>query len=95
MTPSRTRSSISNLSDVEPITLLTLVDDKFGDIFAECVADGMATVLAPNDDLAGGADETTCTFTRQLDEEPGTTHINMVTVTGDDDEILNTAEGPR
>jgi uncharacterized repeat protein (TIGR01451 family)/LPXTG-motif cell wall-anchored protein len=85
--------TISNVKDVEPITLLTLVDDKFGDIFDECVTNGMATELAPNDGAPGGDDETTCVFTRELNESPGTTHVNTVTVTAADDEILNNPEG--
>ena len=79
---------ISNLSDVESITLLTLTDDKFGDIYADCVLGGMATELAPNDGVPGGDDETTCTITRVLSETPGTTHVNVATVTAADDEII-------
>jgi hypothetical protein len=38
---------ITNLSTVEPVTLLTLLDDRFGDLFPECEQFGMATTLAP------------------------------------------------
>ena len=81
--------TISNVKDVEPIRVLTLNDDTFGEIFDECVdTGGMATLLAPNDHLPGGADETTCTIERVLTETPGTTHVNTATVTAADDEII-------
>jgi hypothetical protein len=72
---------ITNLSTVEEVALLTLVDDRFGDLFPECQQFGMATTLAP------GA-STTCAFTRVLDEAPDTTHTNVVAVTAADDETL-------
>ncbi len=56
---------VTNLSTVEPLTLKTLTDDKFGNIFAECTTTGgMGTVLAANDGQPGGADQTTCTLSR-------------------------------
>jgi uncharacterized repeat protein (TIGR01451 family)/LPXTG-motif cell wall-anchored protein len=77
---------ISNLSDAEPLTLLTLNDDKFGDIFAECGLTGV--VLAANNHAPGGPDEKTCEINRTITQAPGTTHTNVVTVTGADDETL-------
>ena len=47
--------TITNLSTAEPVTLLTLVDDRFGNLFAECEGFGMATTLGP-------AASTTCEF---------------------------------
>ena len=73
--------AITNLSPVEPVMLLTLVDDRFGNVFVECVGLGMATTLDPNA-------STTCEFTRVLDEAPGTTHTNIATVSAADDETL-------
>ena len=72
---------ITNLSTVEEVALLTLVDDRFGDLLPECEQFGMATTLAP------GA-STTCEFGRVLDEAPDTTHTNVVTVSAADDETL-------
>ena len=72
---------ITNLSTVEAVALLTLVDDRFGDLFAECEQFGMATILAP------GA-STTCEFERVLDEAPDTAHTNVVAVSAADDETL-------
>ena len=72
---------ITNLSTVEPVTVLTLDDDRFGNILAECEGFGMATTLGP------GA-STSCQFERVLDEAPGTTHTNIVTVSAADDETL-------
>ena len=73
--------TITNLSTVEPVTLLTLVDDRFGNLFAECEGLGMATIVAPSA-------STTCEFRRVLDEVPDTTHTNIVTVSAADDETL-------
>ena len=38
---------ITNLSTVEPVTVLTLVDDRFGNLLPTCEAFGMATTLGP------------------------------------------------
>ncbi len=72
---------ITNLSTVEPVTLLTIVDDRFGDVLPECDQFGTARTLA------SGA-STTCEFERVLDEPPDSTHTNVVTVSAADDETL-------
>jgi uncharacterized repeat protein (TIGR01451 family)/LPXTG-motif cell wall-anchored protein len=83
---------ISNLSTVEDLTLLTLVDDKFGDLTAECEIAGV--VLTPNNGVAGGTDETTCTIVRAVNGTSGTDHVNVATISGADDELLEELENP-
>ena len=81
---------ITNPGTTEAITLLSLIDDKFGDLTAECF-NGATVVLQPNDGVAGeGADQFTCSVVRAPagDGVDVTSHINVATVTAADDEIL-------
>ncbi|MEO1056175.1 MAG: hypothetical protein AAFY28_04595, partial [Actinomycetota bacterium] len=89
---------ISNPSEIEPLTLVQLTDDKFGDITTECGLDGLAITLDPNDNAAGGDDEYTCDITRApqpgLGDDPSDfDHINVATITAGDDEIINSQGG--
>jgi uncharacterized repeat protein (TIGR01451 family) len=81
------RFVITNTSAHEQLTLLSLVDDTFGNIFAECVANGMDTTLDVGQ-------STTCEITRVLQQLPGSTHVNVATVTGGDDEVLGGLADP-
>ncbi|HEY70668.1 MAG TPA: hypothetical protein G4O08_08810 [Anaerolineae bacterium] len=68
--------TVTNTHETIPLTLDTLVDDAFGDL------DGQGTCVLPQtiDPLA----DYTCTITKWLAQEAGTSHTNTVTATGTD-----------
>lgn len=67
--------TIQNLT-AEPLRLTSLVDDKFGDLTAEC----KLPVDLP------GLGQFTCLITRSLTGNAPDVHVNTVTATGQDDE---------
>jgi uncharacterized repeat protein (TIGR01451 family) len=69
---------VTNSSAVDPIAITSLVDDKFGDLTAECGIPGAKWNLAP---LASA----TCTITRSVSGSPSSPHTNTVTATGRDE----------
>lgn len=71
--------AVSNLSG-EPITLNSLVDDRFGDISAEC---GLPVSLAVSGEAG---DSFTCTINRFISGDYPGSHVNVVTATATDDE---------
>ena len=85
-TVSETGGSVTYLvfvdnKSVEPVTLTTLVDDKFGNL------DGAGTCKLPVVMPVGGS--YSCTFTKTMSGPAGSTHTNVVTGTaydGDQDE---------
>ncbi|MDX2379693.1 MAG: hypothetical protein QNM02_08035, partial [Acidimicrobiia bacterium] len=88
---------IFNRSTVENILVQSLVDDVFGDLTAECGFD-TPTWLTPDDgNDASGTDQTTCTIQRTpVTTPPGLPdydHINTVTVSAADDEIIRSQGG--
>jgi uncharacterized repeat protein (TIGR01451 family) len=69
---------VKNTSAVDTVTIDTIEDNQFGDITADCDTN-LPTDLAPGETL-------TCEFTETLSGNPGTTHTNVVTATGTDDD---------
>jgi uncharacterized repeat protein (TIGR01451 family) len=69
---------VTNTSSIDPITITSLVDDKFGNLNADCGIPGAKWELAP---LA----QATCTFTRSVSGTQSTPHTDTVTATGVDD----------
>ena len=82
--------TVFNRSTIEPLKVLTLTDDKFGDLAGVADCDLAARPwLTPNDgNDAAGTDQFTCTISRQPAGGPAADHVNVVTVTAADDEIL-------
>jgi uncharacterized repeat protein (TIGR01451 family) len=69
---------VTNTSAIDPVTITSLVDDKFGDLAAECGIPGAKWNLAP---LASA----TCTITRSVSGNASSPHMNTVTATGHDE----------
>jgi uncharacterized repeat protein (TIGR01451 family) len=69
---------VTNGSEIEVLSLTSLVDDKFGDL------DGKGTCDVPQQIAVGGS--YTCTFTEHVSGNAGRTHVNTVTATGSDDD---------
>jgi uncharacterized repeat protein (TIGR01451 family) len=69
---------VTNTSSADTVFIQQVVDDRFGDVSSSCAASLPAT-LTPNATL-------TCTFTRFIQGNAGTTHINTVMASGYDDE---------
>jgi uncharacterized repeat protein (TIGR01451 family) len=69
---------VTNASSVDPIAITSLVDDRFGDITAECGIPGAKWQLAP---LAAA----TCSITRPVSGNAGSSHTNTVTASGRDE----------
>ncbi|MFZ5848746.1 MAG: DUF7507 domain-containing protein [Actinomycetota bacterium] len=77
--------SVENKS-VEPVTLRTLVDDKFGDLLDDAGNDKVSDSTCVDDTVIGVGEAYTCTFTGQVTGDAGFTHTNVVTATAEDDE---------
>ncbi len=69
---------VTNASAVDPIRITSLVDDKFGDLSAECGIPGAKWNLAP---LASAP----CVITRSVTGSTSSPHTNTVTATGQDE----------
>lgn len=69
---------VTNDSEIDVLTLTSLVDDMFGNL------DGKGTCDVPQSIALGGS--YTCTFTEHVSGNAGSTHVNTVTATGSDDD---------
>ena len=69
---------VTNTSSIDPITITSLVDDKFGNLNADCGVPGAKWALAP---LA----QASCTFTRSVSGTQASPHTDTVTATGHDE----------
>jgi uncharacterized repeat protein (TIGR01451 family) len=69
---------VTNTSSIDPIRITSLVDDKFGNLTAECGIPGAKWDLAP---LASAP----CTVTRSVSGSVSSPHTNTVTATGHDE----------
>ncbi|MEM7111463.1 MAG: hypothetical protein AAF614_03465 [Chloroflexota bacterium] len=70
--------TVENTSEVDEVTIESVVDDLFGNLNSSCLSGGAVT-------LAVG-EKLTCTFTEFVGGAAGDTHINTVTVSGTDDD---------
>ena len=96
----RYRVTVSNPSTTSPVTITTLVDDRFGNLLTR-PGDNTCDDLA-GDVLAAG-ESTTCSFVAPVTNATPTTHTNVVTVTGgprglhvtdDDDAVVEITPRP-
>ena len=71
---------VQNTSDVDMVSISSLLDDKFGNLNGKGTCDVMPAVV-----LAPGA-EYTCMFTGAVSGSGGTSHVNTVTASGEDDD---------
>jgi uncharacterized repeat protein (TIGR01451 family) len=78
---------VKNTSEVDSVTIDKVDDNVYGDLAGRGTCGALiGKVLQPNDHTAGGPDETTCSFTASVTGPGGSTHTDVVTVTGHDDE---------
>ncbi|MGH3080721.1 MAG: DUF11 domain-containing protein, partial [Gaiellaceae bacterium] len=78
---------VKNTSEVDAVTIDKLDDNVFGDLAGKGTCDALiGKVLQPKDHAAGGPDEASCSFTAQVTGPGGSTHTDVVTVTGHDDD---------
>jgi uncharacterized repeat protein (TIGR01451 family) len=78
---------VKNTSAADSLTIDTIVDSIYGDLAAKGTCGTLiGKVLQPDNHAAGGPDEATCTFTGAVTGSAGSTHTNVVTVTGHDDD---------
>jgi uncharacterized repeat protein (TIGR01451 family) len=78
---------VRNTSAVDAVTIDSLVDDVYGDLKAKGTCGALiGKVLQPDDHAAGGPDEASCTFTGSVTGPGGSSHKDVVTVTGHDDD---------
>ena len=75
----------NNSVSTDPLTITSINDDMFGDLLAEAEADWVTAGNAAPIVLASG-DSFTFDITRNLTLNVGETHVNVVTVVGEDDE---------
>ena len=79
--------AVKNTSAADAITIDTVVDSIYGDLATRGTCGTLiGKVLQPDDHAAGGPDEATCTFIGPVSGTAGSTHINVATVTGHDDD---------
>ncbi|GAB2729520.1 DUF7507 domain-containing protein [Nocardioides pakistanensis] len=71
---------------VEQVTLVSLVDDKFGDLLDDAGNDKVSDSTCVDDTVIGVGDTYTCTFIGQVTGDAGYKHTNVVTATAEDDE---------
>ncbi|MEZ4556258.1 MAG: hypothetical protein R2854_07355, partial [Caldilineaceae bacterium] len=69
---------VRNTSAVDSVTVQTVIDDKLGDLSGQC-ASALPAVLAPGQTL-------TCSVTQFLAGDFNTSHVNVATATGVDDD---------
>ena len=78
---------VRNTSAVDAVTVDKLVDNVYGDLAAKGSCGSLiGKVLQPDDHAAGGPDQATCTFVGAVTGSAGSTHTDIVTVTGHDDD---------
>src|SRR5215204_5117417 len=78
---------VRNTSAVDTVTIDGLVDNVYGNLAAKGSCGSLiGKVLQPDDRAAGGPDQATCTFTGAVTGSAGSTHTDVVTVTGHDDD---------
>ena len=78
---------IKNTSAADAVTIDTVVDSIYGNLATKGTCDTLiGKVLQRDDHAASGSDEATCTFTGLVTGSAGSTHTNVVTVTGHDDD---------
>ena len=79
--------AVKNTSAVDAVTLDTVVDSIYGDLAAKGTCGALiGKILQPDNHAAGGPDEAQCTFTGPVTGSAGSTHTNVATVTGHDDD---------
>ena len=69
----------------EPLKITQFVDDKF-DLATKCPGIVGLTLAKDDGNDASGLDQVTCNFAVGLSGNAGSTHTNVVNVTGEDDE---------
>jgi uncharacterized repeat protein (TIGR01451 family) len=78
---------VRNTSTVDAVTIDKLVDNVYGDLAAKGTCGSLiGKVLQPDDHAAGGPDQASCTFTGAVTGSAGSSHTDVVTVTGHDDD---------
>ena len=78
---------VKNTSAVDAVTIDELDDNVYGDLAGKGSCGALiGKVLQPDDHAVGGHDEATCSFTGSVTGGGGSTHTDVVTVTGHDDE---------
>ncbi len=78
---------VRNTSAVDAVTIDTLVDNVYGSLAAKGTCGSLiGKVLQPDDHAPGGPDQATCTFTGAVTGSAGSTHTDVVTATGHDDD---------
>jgi uncharacterized repeat protein (TIGR01451 family) len=78
---------VKNTSAVDAVTIDKLDDNIYGDLAVQGTCGALiGKVLQPDDHAGGGPDEATCAFTAAVTGPGGSTHTDVVTVTGHDDD---------
>jgi uncharacterized repeat protein (TIGR01451 family) len=78
---------VRNSSAVDAVTIDSLVDNIYGDLKGKGSCGTLiGKVLQPDDHAAGGPDEATCSFIGSVTGPGGSSHTDVVTVTGHDDD---------
>jgi uncharacterized repeat protein (TIGR01451 family) len=78
---------VRNTSAVDAVTVDTLVDNVYGDLNGKGNCGALiGKVLQPDDHASGGPDEASCSFTGAVTGPGGSSHTDVVTVTGHDDD---------
>ena len=78
---------VKNTSEVDAVTIDKLEDNVYVNLPGRGTCGALiGKVLQPNDYAAGGPDEASCTFTESVTGPGGSTHTDVVTVTGHDDD---------
>jgi uncharacterized repeat protein (TIGR01451 family) len=79
--------AVKNPSEVDAVTIDKVDDNVYGDLAGKGTCGALiGKVLQPNDHAAGGPDESSCSFTESVTGPGGSTHTDVVTVTGHDDD---------
>jgi uncharacterized repeat protein (TIGR01451 family) len=78
---------VRNTSQADAVTIDKLIDNVYGDLAGNgtCVA-LIGKVLQPDNHAPGGPDEASCAFTGPVTGSGGSTHTDVVTVDGHDDD---------
>jgi uncharacterized repeat protein (TIGR01451 family) len=78
---------VKNTSAVDSVTIDKLEDNVYGNLAGKGTCSSLiGKVLQPDDHAAGGPDEASCAFTESVTGAGGSTHTDVVTVTGHDDD---------
>ena len=79
--------AVKNTSAADAITIDTVVDSIYGNLATKGTCGTLiGKVLQRDDHAPGGPDEAACTFTGSVTGTAGSTHTDVVTVTGHDDD---------